>query len=176
MTEHSAPLTYLCATTGKEHTTKGDMIMPNFSLDELLGSRYFNQAIGFDPFFKTIDSVLLNSTTPSYPPHDIVNQKDGSHAIILALAGFNKEDLDVAVKGQTLTVSSDVHNETNDDDDDVLQYNHRGIARRNFKKVFALGRNIEVENVVFKNGLLTVHLKESVPESEKLRSLDILGD
>ena len=117
---------------------------------------------------------MLNSTTPSYPPHDIVNQKDGSHAIILALAGFNKEDLDVAVKGQTLTVSSNVHNETSEDD--VLQYNHRGIARRNFKKVFALGRNIEVENVVFKNGLLTVHLKESVPESEKLRSLDILSD
>ena len=149
--------------------------MPNFSLDELLGARYFNQAIGFDPFFKTIDSVLLNSTTPSYPPHDIVNQKDGSHAIVLALAGFNKEDLDVSVKGQTLTVSSDVHNETSDDDD-VLQYNHRGIAKRNFKKVFALGRHIEVENVIFKNGLLTVHLKESVPESEKLRSLNIMSD
>ena len=148
--------------------------MPNFSLDELLGSRYFNQAIGFDPFFKTIDSVLLNSTTPSYPPHDIVNQKDGSHAIVLALAGFNKEDLDVSVKGQTLTVSSDVHNQT--DEDAILEYNHRGIARRNFKKVFALGRHIEVENVIFKNGLLTVHLKESVPESEKLRSLNILGD
>ena len=111
--------------------------MPNFSLDELLGSRYFNQAIGFDPFFKTIDSVLLNSTTPSYPPH--------------------------------------VHNETSDDDDE-LQYNHRGIAKRNFKKVFALGRHIEVENVIFKNGLLTVHLKESVPESEKLRSLSIMSD
>ena len=175
MTEHSAPLTYLCATTGKENTTKGDTSMPNFSLNELLGSRYFNQAIGFDPFLKTIDSVLLNATAAGYPPHDIVNQKDGSHAIILALAGFNKEDLDVAVKGQTLTVSSDVHNQASEDDD-VLQYNHRGIARRNFKKVFALGRNIEVENVVFKNGLLTVHLKESVPESERLRSLDILGD
>ena len=148
--------------------------MPNFSLDELLGSRYFNQAIGFDPFLKTIDSVLLNSTTPSYPPHDIVNQKDGSHAIVLALAGFNKEDLDVSVKGQTLTVSSNVHNET--DKDDMLQYNHRGIAKRNFKKVFALGRHIEVKNVIFKNGLLTVHLKESVPESEKLRSLSIMAD
>ena len=74
-----------------------------------------------------------------------------------------------------MTVSSDVHNETSDDDD-VLQYNHRGIAKRNFKKVFALGRHIEVENVIFKNGLLTVHLKESVPESEKLRSLSIMSD
>ena len=148
--------------------------MPNFSLNELLGSRYFNQAIGFDPFFKTIDSVLLNAIAASYPPHDIVNQKDGSHAIILALAGFNKDDLDVSVKGQTLTVSSDVHNQT--DEDEILEYNHRGIARRNFKKVFALGRHIEVENVIFKNGLLTVHLKEFVPESEKLRSLNILGD
>tara|TARA_Y100000401_G_scaffold80533_1_gene65939 strand:+ start:218 stop:700 length:483 start_codon:yes stop_codon:yes gene_type:complete len=159
---------------GKDSCNKGDTIMPNFSLNELLGSRYFNQAIGFDPFFKTIDSVLLNATAASYPPHDIVNQKDGSHAIILALAGFNKEDLDVSVKGQTLTVSSDVHNQT--DEDEILEYNHRGIARRNFKKVFALGRHIEVENVIFKNGLLTVHLKESVPESEKLRSLNILGD
>ena len=117
---------------------------------------------------------MLNATAASYPPHDIVNQKDGSHAIILALAGFNKDDLDVSVKGQTLTVSSDVHNQT--DEDEILEYNHRGIARRNFKKVFALGRHIEVENVIFKNGLLTVHLKESVPESEKLRSLNILGD
>ena len=143
----------------------GDTSMPNFSLDELLGSRYFNQAIGFDPFFKTIDSVLLNSTSaPSYPPHDIVNQKKGVHAITLALAGFDKEDLDVSVKEQTLTIAGDIQKTDT----------HRGIAKRNFKKIFALGRNIEVENVVLKNGLLTVHLKENLPKNEQTQQIEIM--
>jgi molecular chaperone IbpA len=146
--------------------------MPTFCLNELLGSRYFNQAIGFDPFFKTIDSVLLNSSSPSYPPHDIINQKKGAYAITLALAGFDKEDLDVSIKEQTLTISSSVDNETNEED--ILQYNHRGIAKRNFKKVFALGRHIEVDNVIFKNGLLTVHLKENLPEDAQTRQIKIM--
>lgn len=144
--------------------------MPNFSLDELLGSRYFNQAIGFDPFFKTIDSVLLNSTSaPSYPPHDIVNQKKGVHAITLALAGFDKEDLSVSVKEQTLTVAGDI--QQNDSESD---YAHRGIAKRNFKKMFALGRHTEVENVILKNGLLTVHLKENLPKNEQTQQIEIM--
>lgn len=146
--------------------------MPTFCLNELLGSRYFNQAIGFDPFFKTIDSVLLNSSSPSYPPHDIVNQKKGAYAITLALAGFDKEDLDVSIKEQTLTISSSVDNETNEEN--ILKYNHRGIAKRNFKKVFALGRHIAVDNVIFKNGLLTVHLKENLPEDAQTRQIEIM--
>ena len=151
----------------------GDTSMPNFSLDELLGSRYFNQAIGFDPFFKTIDSVLLNSTSaPSYPPHDIVNQKKGVHGITLALAGFDKEDLDVSVKEQTLTIAGDI--QKTDFSDISNTYTHRGIAKRNFKKIFALGRNIEVENVVLKNGLLTVHLKENLPKNEQTQQIEIM--
>ena len=146
--------------------------MPNFSLDELLGSRYFNQAIGFDPFFKTIDSVLLNASAPSsYPPHDIVNQRDGVYAITLALAGFEKEDLSITLKGQTLSICGNLASSNGNE-----KYAHRGIAKRNFQKVFALGRHTEVENVVLKNGLLTVHLKEVIPESQKLRQIDIIDD
>ena len=145
--------------------------MPNFSLNELLGSRYFNQAIGFDPFFKTIDSVLLNASAPSYPPHDIVNQRDGVYAITLALAGFEKEDLSITLKGQTLSICGNLASSNGNE-----KYAHRGIAKRNFQKVFALGRHTEVENVVLKNGLLTVHLKEVIPESQKLRQIDIIDD
>ena len=145
--------------------------MPTYSLDNLLGARFFNQYIGFDPFFKSIGSVMENTANASYPPPDIVNQRDGVYAITLALAGFEKEDLSITLKGQTLSICGNLASSNGNE-----KYAHRGIAKRNFQKVFALGRHTEVENVVLKNGLLTVHLKEVIPESQKLRQIDIIDD
>ena len=142
--------------------------MPHVYLDTLLGARFFNQFIGSDPFFKSMESVVENSSNANYPPHDIINQRDGVYAIMLAVAGIDKADLEVVLKGQTLSISGNVENKT-----EHSNYAHRGIAKRNFRKIFALGRNVEVENVIFKNGLLTVHIKEVVPESQQAKQLTI---
>tara|TARA_R100000315_G_C5105493_1_gene60333 strand:- start:67 stop:522 length:456 start_codon:yes stop_codon:yes gene_type:complete len=149
-------------------------MMPTSTLDNLLGSRFFNQYVGFDPFFKSIDSVIDNTTNLSFPPHDIVNHQEGVYAITLALAGFEKKDLDVILQGQTLTISGNMDSDDPDKENLKKRFLHRGIAKRCFRKVFALGRHTEIENVIFKNGLLTVHLKEVVPESKKPRQIEIM--
>ena len=48
---------------------------------------------------------------------------------------------------------------------------HQGIAERNFKRVWTLSPTIVVDSASFVNGLLTINLKNEVPEKEKPRKI-----
>ena len=50
------------------------------------------------------------------------------------------------------------------DQDTGSEYIHQGLAQRNFKREWALSEDVEVREVQFKDGLLTVKLGKIVPE------------
>ena len=50
---------------------------------------------------------------------------------------------------------------------------HRGISTRDFNRRWNLADTIEVTGADFKNGLLTVHLKNVIPEEQKPRVISI---
>ena len=128
-------------------------------------------SIGFNSLFDDFDRMLDSSEFVSnYPPYNINQVKDNKYKIEVALAGFDKKDIAVEAKDNTLTIRSKREDKTNEEVDGVV---HRGIASRQFARSFALGDNIKVNDAKLENGLLTVDLEREIPEEEKPRLIEV---
>ena len=128
-------------------------------------------SIGFNSLFEDFDRMLDSSDFVSnYPPYNINQVKDNKYKIEVALAGFDKKDIAVEAKDNTLTIRSKREDKANKEVDGVV---HRGIASRQFARSFALGDNIKVNDAKLENGLLTVDLEREIPEEEKPRLIEV---
>jgi len=77
----------------------------------------------------------------------------------IALAGFSKKELKVYTEYGKLVVEG--KKETKETGS---EYVYQGLAQRSFNRAWSLSEDIEVRNVEFKDGLLTVKLGKVVPE------------
>ena len=127
---------------------------------------YSTWSVGLDSMVDRIEK--MNSQQSGYPPHNLIKYEEDSFAIEVAVAGFDEKDLNVEQDGNILTVSSD---EIKPDED--VQFAHKGIATRKFKKQFTLGEYIEVTDVALINGILSIQLEKDIPEEKKPKSFKI---
>ena len=128
-------------------------------------------SIGFNSLFDDFDRMLDSSDFLSnYPPYNINQVKDNKYKIEVALAGFDKKNIAVEAKDNTLIIRSKREDKANKEVDGVV---HRGIASRQFTRSFALGDNIKVNDAKLENGLLTVDLEREIPEEEKPRLIEV---
>lgn len=130
-------------------------------------SPLFRTAIGFDRLARLIDTAQEAATVPTYPPYNIAKTGEDSYRLTMAVAGFNRDNLDVTAKDNQLVVTGKVSEETAGE---VL---YRGIAGRAFERRFALADHIVVEGAELRDGLLHVALKRVVPETLKPRRIEI---
>ena len=142
----------------------------------------FNQlrpySVGFDDVFdhfgRMFDDSLFDVSTPNYPPYNIVKVKDNHYNIEVALAGYNKKDIDISLEEGVLSVESkkvdDKKTEKVDSEGEIL---HKGIAKRYFKKSFTIADDVEVKGAELKDGLLKVSMEKIIPESKKLKTISI---
>lgn len=121
--------------------------------------------VGFDDLFRTIER---GATTKTYPPHNVIRLSPEKTRIEIAAAGFSREELEVTVEGNTLTVRGD-RNEQSD-----TEYLFKGISTRSFSKRWTLDQHLKVDNVRLTNGLLVIDLVQEIPEEEKPKKLEIL--
>jgi HSP20 family molecular chaperone IbpA len=119
--------------------------------------------LGFDTMEKTLERIAKGSE--GYPPYNIERIRasaDGSKAerlrITLAVAGFCDEDLDVTTEENQLVIRG------RQSDNDGREYLHRGIAARQFQRMFVLADGMQVVSAELKNGLLSVDLIRPEPE------------
>jgi HSP20 family molecular chaperone IbpA len=126
--------------------------------------------LGFDAIEKTLERVAKNGD--AYPPYNIERLR-GEEAgtdrlrITLAVAGFAEADLEVAVQDSELVVRG------RQNDESEREFLHRGIAARQFQRVFVLADGMRVTGAELKNGLLAIDLDR--PEPERLvRKINIL--
>lgn len=131
----------------------------------------FRTAIGFDRMANLVDSMMAGNhdSQSNWPPYNIEKHGDDVYSISMAVAGFGEDDLNITIHDQTLIVQGTQA----PDDDDGVQYLHRGIAGRNFERRFQLADFIEVNSATLKDGLLHVELKRVIPEAMKPRSIAI---
>lgn len=122
------------------------------------------QFIGFDRLVEHISGQDSNN----YPPHNVIITGDDTRIIEFALAGFTQDDVSITVEDAVLTISS----ESLESDEDRV-YIHKGISARSFVKRFSLAEYWEVYNAEFYNGILTISLKQEIPESKKPKSIEI---
>jgi molecular chaperone IbpA len=99
-----------------------------------------------------------------------VKTGDNTYDVELALAGFNKKDIEVEYKENLLTVKSKKQEETKDEDGNVI---HRGISKRMFSKAFTIANDVEVKGAELKDGLLKISLERIIPEHKKAKSIEI---
>ena len=138
----------------------------------------FNQlrpvTIGFDNVFnqfeRMFDHQFDSISVPNFPPYNIVKTGDNQYDVELALAGFNKKDIDVTVEDGILTIKSIVKDSKEDKEEGVI---HKGIAKRYFSKSFTIADDVEVKGAELKDGLLKVSLERIIPESRKAKTISI---
>ena len=124
----------------------------------------------FDHFERMFDTQFDSISVPNFPPYNIVKTGDNEYDVELALAGFNKKDIDVTVEDGTLTIKSIVKEAKDKKEDGVI---HKGIAKRYFSKSFTIADDVEVKGAELKDGLLKVSLERIIPESRKAKTISI---
>ena len=129
-----------------------------------------------DPFFIGIDRELNRfrhasevAAKQSYPPYDLLKIDDDNYMLKLAVAGFTKDEVNISVDNNTLTISGEVVTE----DDEDFDYLHKGIAMRKFTRTFALGEYMEVISAEMDNGLLYISVRREIPEEKKPKQITI---
>lgn len=139
----------------------------------------FNQlrpvTVGFDPIFDRFERMFeddfFSAPMVNYPPYNIVKTGDYTYDIELALAGFNKKDIDVSYEDGVVTVKT-IH-ETSEESEANGSILHRGISKRQFTKAFQIADDVEVRGAELKDGLLKISLERIIPESRKPRSIEV---
>jgi molecular chaperone IbpA len=139
----------------------------------------FNQlrpvTVGFDPIFDRFERMFeddfFSAPMVNYPPYNIVKTGDYTYDIELALAGFNKKDIDVSYEDGVVTVKT-IH-ETSEESQANGSILHRGISKRQFTKAFQIADDVEVRGAELKDGLLKISLERIIPESRKPRSIEV---
>ena len=123
---------------------------------------------GFDRIWNELDTALTNSVdqTNVFPRHNIVKASDDSYLIELALAGYDHDDLSVELKEGVLVIEGEK-------EDDSVEYLHKGISTKKFRRTFRLNENVLVGEAKFVNGLLVISLEHKVPEEKKPQTIEI---
>ena len=126
----------------------------------------------FDHFERMIDDHNFNQmTATNFPPYNIVKTGEYTYDVELALAGFNKKDIDVEYKDNMLTVKSKEKDKSEAKDADGVL--HRGISKRWFSKSFTIADDVEVKGAELKDGLLKISMERIIPEGKKARTIEV---
>ena len=132
----------------------------------------FNQltpyAVGFDRVFDNLQRYVDNNVSSTgFPPYNIRKEGDYNYVIEMALAGFGKDDIEIEVVNNTLSVRSIKEN------DKVEDSIYRGISFRKFNRKFTLADDVVVNAAKLENGMLTIVIERVIPEEKKPRMISI---
>ena len=117
--------------------------------------------LGFDAMEKTLERI--SKSGDGYPPYNIERVPGDADRperirITLAVAGFAEADLDVQTEENQLVIRG------KQTEDAEREYLHRGMAARQFQRVFMLADGMRVLGAELKNGLLSIDLDRPQPE------------
>jgi molecular chaperone IbpA len=128
--------------------------------------RYSPVGINLEDMFHRLD-LMADNAESKYPSYNLIKLDEEKQQLQIALAGFKKDDIEVAVERQVLSVS------VNKVADAVGEFVHRGIAQRTFARNWQLSEDTKIEDVTFIDGLLCVTLMKEIPEEAKRKVLPI---
>ena len=118
--------------------------------------RITKNSIGLDNYFDQFFNTEFNT---NYPPYNLVNVNNVESRLEIALAGFKKKEVKVYTEYGKLFVEG-----KKPDKNTEGKYFHQGLAQRDFERSWSLSDDVEVKDVIFADGLLTVTLGKIVPE------------
>ena len=131
-------------------------------------SPYYRATVGFDRVFDMLDSAASQNGTSGYPPYNVEKIGDDAYRIVMAVAGFTDAELNVTQKENELLINGRAQPSAQE-----KQYLYRGIAGRDFERIFQLADHIKVVGARLADGMLTIELKREIPEEKKARPIRI---
>lgn len=135
-------------------------------------SPLYRNSVGFDRIASLLDSSLRGEQkAQGYPPYNIEVLDDNRYEIAIAVAGYERNELEIQVENGVLTIRG----KKAEQDDKERQYLYRGIANRGFERHFDLADHVEVTDAKLNNGLLTIDLVKEIPEAMKPKKIAISG-
>jgi molecular chaperone IbpA len=126
--------------------------------------------IGFDNMFDELLRVSSQQANTNYPPYNVVQITEDEYMISLAVAGFGLDNLSITKDKNFLIIEGKTAIK---DEVTEINYLHRGISARDFRREFKLADHVEIENAHLELGILNIHLKREVPEEQKPKSIAI---
>ena len=138
--------------------------MRDFDLSPL-----YRSTVGFDGLVSMFDQIAgFENEATKYPPYNIERLAENEYRITMAVAGFDKDDVEIEVKEDTLSIRG-----AKKEEEKERAFLHRGIASRAFERRFQLADYVEVRSADVKDGLLSVDLMREVPQRLKPRTIEI---
>ena len=126
----------------------------------------------FDHFEKMFEDDYLNAPTVNYPPYNIVKTGENKYDVEVALAGYNKKDINIEYADNLLTIKSVKDNNSEKKIARVVYYTK--VYQKGFlAKTFTIADDTEVKSAELKDGLLKVSLERIIPEAKKPKVIKI---
>jgi len=136
---------------------------------ELDLSPLYRSTVGFDSLVSVFDQIAgIENEASNYPPYNIERLTDNEYRITMAVAGFDKHDVEIEVNEGILSIRGEKKVAEKE-----RAFLYRGIASRAFERRFQLADYVEVKSADVKDGLLSVDLEREVPERLKPRTIEI---
>jgi HSP20 family protein len=126
----------------------------------------------FPAYLGACDTETKAETPAMRLPRTNVVEKDDSYVFTMEMPGLSKEDLEVSVENDTLTVTGEktVEKKAEKDEHSTLR---REIRSSKFERSFSMGNEVDQDKIKasMKEGVLTITLPKS---SEKVgRKVDV---
>lgn len=127
--------------------------------------------VGFEDKVDRFSKVRneLSKNTFNYPPYNIVKTSESTYAIEIAVAGFSKDEIDIELDSDKITIKGGETKSTNPQ----TSYLYKGISNRAFTRTFELDDFIEVRGAELVDGMLRIVLERVIPESKKPKKVAI---
>lgn len=117
--------------------------------------------------------TITAKITSHYPPFNIKKAKSNKFVIEIAVAGFDKNDIDIEVENSLLTVKGTLKKQPEETPSEEETFLHKGISSRDWVRTFQLSDTMEVKGADVINGLLIINIDNNIPEKQKPRKIEI---
>lgn len=131
-------------------------------------SSLFHATVGFDDVATILNNFANAEKANTYPPYNISKIEDFTYRISIAVAGFDKKEIDITLEQDILTIKSSGKKKNI-----AENFLYKGIAFRAFEKKFQLADNIKIKEASLKNGLLNIDLLKILPKEIKKEIINI---
>ena len=117
-------------------------------------------SIGMDEWLHRMGAVHESKT--NYPPYNLVKESSIEFRLDIALAGFKREEIKVFTENNKLFVEG-----AQSRDDEGTEYIHKGLASRDFTRVWTISDDVVVDAVDYVDGILSIKMRRVIPEHQK---------
>ncbi len=134
-------------------------VSPAFS--SLFNDFFENEMSGFRPF----------GTASGLPAVNISENEQHFH-LELSAPGFTKEEIELSIENEILTVSGEKKSETEQTE---KRYSRKEFSFQNFKRSFTLPENVDQEKIAarFEHGILHIELPKKEIETKIARKIEL---